>query len=120
MFRNSPEMGGGGIVCLGPTAMIVRTIYMSESSSGASLDDLWVFAGPISCPPIRGVVHSLDGRRNVRSFAFLFARMHVLWLDVARYSLQVSVLPSPPFFFFFCGAWDSVLYLCLLAAWYTW
>ena len=40
-------MGGGGIVCLGPTAMIVRTIYMSESSSGASLDDLWVFAGPI-------------------------------------------------------------------------
>ena len=101
MFRNSPEMGGGGIVCLGPTAMIVRTIYMSESSSGASLDDLWVFAGPISCPPIRGVVHSLDGRRNVRSFAFLFARMHVLWLDVARYSLQVSVLPSPPFFFFF-------------------
>ena len=74
---------------------------MSESSSGATLDDPWVLAGPISCPPIRGVVHSLDGRRNVRSFAFLFARMHVLWLDVARYSLQVSVLPSPPFFFFY-------------------
>ena len=73
MFRNSPEMGGGGIVCLGPTAMIVRTIYMSESSSGASLDDLWVFAGPVSCPPIRGVVHSLDGRRNVRSFFFFVA-----------------------------------------------
>ena len=47
MFRNSLEMGGGGIACLGPTAMIVRTIYMSESSSGASLDDPWVFAGPI-------------------------------------------------------------------------
>ena len=34
---------------------------MSESSSGATLDDPWVFAGPISCPPIRGVVHFLDG-----------------------------------------------------------
>ena len=47
MFRNSPEMGGGGIACLGPTTIIGRTIYISESSSGATLDDPWVFAGPI-------------------------------------------------------------------------
>ena len=48
MFRNSPEMGGGGIACLGPTTIIGRTIYISESSSGATLDDPWVFAGPIT------------------------------------------------------------------------
>ena len=87
MFRNSPEVDGGGTAYLGPTTIIEMTIPMIQSSSGATLDDSWVLAGPISCPPIRGVVHSLDGRRNVRSFVFLFARMHVLWLDVARYSL---------------------------------
>ena len=48
MFRNSPEMGGGGIACLGPTTITERTIYMSESSSGATLDDPWVLAGPIT------------------------------------------------------------------------
>ena len=47
LFRSSPEMGGGGIACLGPTTIIGRTIYISESSSGATLDDPWVFAGPI-------------------------------------------------------------------------
>ena len=87
MLRNSPEVDGGVTACLEPTTLIEMTISMSQSSSGATLDDSWVLAGPISCPPIRGVVHSLDGRRNVRSFVFLFARMHVLWLDMARYSL---------------------------------
>ena len=48
MFRNSPEMGGGGIACLGPTTIIEMTIPMSQSSSGATLDDSWVLAGPIS------------------------------------------------------------------------
>ena len=101
MFRNGPEMDGGDTAYLGPTTIIEMTIPMSQSSSDASLDDSWVLAGPISCPPIRGVVHTSDGRRNMRSFVFLFARMHVLWLDVARYFLYVSVLPSPPPPFFF-------------------
>ena len=92
MFRNSPEVDGGGTAYLGPTTIIEMTIPMSQSSSDAALDDSWVLAGPISCPPIRGVVHSSDGRRNVRSFVFLFARMHVLWLDVARYSLALGTL----------------------------
>ena len=48
MFRNSPEMGGDGIARLGPTTIIERTIYMSESFSGATLDDPWVLAGPIN------------------------------------------------------------------------
>ena len=33
MFRNSPEMDGGGTACLGPTTIIEMTISMSESSS---------------------------------------------------------------------------------------
>ena len=48
MFRNSPEMDGGGIAFLGPTTIIEMTISMSESSSGATLDDPWVLAGPIN------------------------------------------------------------------------
>ena len=123
MFRNGPEMDGGDTAYLGPTTIIEMTIQMSQSSSDATLDDSGVLAGPISCPPIRGVVHTSDGRRNMRSFVFPFARMHMFWLDVARYFfLYVSVLPSPLlfFFFFFFYAWDSVLYLCPLAAWHTW
>ena len=87
MFRNGPEVDGGGTAYLGPMTIIEMTIPMSQSSSDAILDDSWVLAGPISCPPIRGVVHTSDGRRNVRSFVFIFTRMHVLWLDVARYFL---------------------------------
>ena len=49
MFRNNPEMDGGGTAFLGPTTIIEMTISMSESSSGATLDDPWVLAGPIKC-----------------------------------------------------------------------
>ena len=115
MFRNGLEVDGGGTAYLGPTTIIEMTIPMSQSSSCATLDDSWVLAGPISCPPICGVVHSLDGRRNVRSFVFIFARMHVLWLDVVRYSLQVSVLPSPIFFFFFF-LWRLGLYSVFMSS----
>ena len=103
MFRNGPEVDGGDIAYLGPTTIIEMTIPMSQSSSDATLDDSWVLAGPISCPPIRGVVHTSDGHRNMRSFVFLFARMHVLWLDVARFFFFVCKCPSfsSLFFFFF-------------------
>ena len=47
MFRNSPEVDGGGTAYLGPTTIIEMTIPMSQSSSGATLDDSWVLAGPI-------------------------------------------------------------------------
>ena len=71
MFRNGPEMDGGDTAYLGPTTVIEMTIPRSQSSLAATLDDSGVFAGPISCPPIRGVVHTLDGHRNMRSFVFL-------------------------------------------------
>ena len=47
MFRNSPEVDGGGTAYLGPTTIIEMTIPMSQSSFGATLDDSWVLAGPI-------------------------------------------------------------------------
>ena len=48
MFRNSPEVDGGGTAYLGPTTIIEMTISMSQSSSGATLDDSWVLVGPIN------------------------------------------------------------------------
>ena len=48
MFRNGPEVDGGGTAYLGPTTIIEMTIPMSQSSSDATLDDSWVLAGPIS------------------------------------------------------------------------
>ena len=48
MFRNGPEVDGGGTAYLGPTTIIEMTIPMSQSSSDAILDDSWVLAGPIS------------------------------------------------------------------------
>ena len=48
MFRNGPEVDGGGTAYLGPTTVIEMTIPMSQSSSNATLDDSWVLAGPIT------------------------------------------------------------------------
>ena len=48
MFRNGPEVDGGGTAYLGPTTIIEMTIPMSQSSSDATLDDSWILAGPIS------------------------------------------------------------------------
>ena len=61
MFCNGPEVDGGDTAYLGPTTIIEMTIPMSQSSSDATLDDSWVLAGPIICPPIRGVVHIQTG-----------------------------------------------------------
>ena len=47
MFRNGPEVDGGGTAYLGPTTIIEMTIPMSQSFSDATLDDSWVLAGPI-------------------------------------------------------------------------
>ena len=36
------------------------------------VDDIGGLFGPISCPPILEVIHTLDGRRNMRRFVHCF------------------------------------------------
>ena len=60
MFRNGPEVDGGGTAYLGPTTIIEMTIPMSQSSSDATLDDSWVLAGPISNDLVECFVSILD------------------------------------------------------------
>ena len=78
MFRNGPKMDGGDTVCLGPTIIIEITIPRCQSSSAMTLDDSGGLAGPISCPPIHGVVHTSDGCRNMRSFVYFRTDAHTL------------------------------------------
>ena len=96
MFRNSPEMGGGGIACLGPTTIIGRTIYIRESSSGATLDDPWVFAGPINQPSLLlAFGHCCEGLAHLLSlfcFLFLFFFFSFLWKCVHKKNDNVLVL----------------------------
>ena len=107
MFCNGPEMDGGDTARLGPTTIIEMTIPRCQSS--LSLDDSGGLAGPISCPPIHGVVHTLDGRRNMMSFVCFRMDAHTLVGCDQILRMYICVLPSSLFFFFF-DAWDSVLH----------
>ena len=78
MFCNGPEMDRGDTACLGPTTIIEVTIPRCQSSSAMTLDDAGGLAGPISCPPIHGVVHTSDGRKNMRSFVYFCTDAHTL------------------------------------------
>ena len=76
-----------------------------------TLDDTGGLAGPISCPSIPGVVHTSDGRRNMRRFVYFRTDAHTLvwvWLDILY--VYIYVLPSSSLFFFFFYAWDFVLH----------
>ena len=78
MFYNGPEMDEGDTTCLGPTTIIEITIPRCHSFSAMTLDDAGGLAGPISCPPIHGVVHTFDGRKNMRSFVYFRTDAHTL------------------------------------------
>ena len=78
MFCNGPEMDGGDSACLGPTTIIEITIPRCQSSSAMTLDDAGGLAGLISCPPFHEVVHTSDGRRNMRSFVYFRTNAHTL------------------------------------------
>ena len=78
MFCNGPKTNKGDIACLGPTTIIGMTIPRCYSSLVMTLDDTGGLAGPISCPPIHGVVHTSDGRRNMRSFVYFRTDAHTL------------------------------------------
>ena len=78
MFCNGLKMDGDDTTRFGPTTIIEMTIPRCQSSLVISLDDSEDLAGPISCPPIHGVVHTLDGRRNMMSFVCFRADAHTL------------------------------------------
>ena len=80
------------------------------------VDDIGGLVGPISYPPIPGVLHTLDGRRNMRRFVH-FRTDARTWLGVTRYFtyvykyIYIYIWSSSLllFSFFFCDAWGSVL-----------
>ena len=77
-----------------------------------TLDDIGGLAEPISYPPIPGVVHTSDDRKNMRRFVYFRTDAHT-WLGVTRYFICIYMsFPLLPFFFFFFffDAWDSVLH----------
>ena len=88
------------------------------SSLIMTLDDIGGLVGPISCPPIPGVVHTSDGRRNMRRFVYFRTNAHT-WLGVTRYFTCIYMsFPLLPFFFFLTlGALFCID--GLLAVWHT-
>ena len=78
MFCNGPKTDGGDTARLGPSTITRMTIPRCQSSLVMTLGDTGGLAGPISCPPIQGVVHTSDGRRNMRSFVYFRMDAHTL------------------------------------------
>ena len=78
MFCNGPKTDEGDIARLGPATIIGMTILRCYSSSIMTLDDTGCLARPINYPPIPGVVHTSDGRRNMRRFVYFRTDAHTL------------------------------------------
>ena len=78
MFCNGPEIDGGDTACLRLTTILEIMIPRCQSSLAMTLDDAGGLAGPISCPPIHRVVHTLDERKNMRSFVYFRTDAHTL------------------------------------------
>ena len=88
------------------------------------VDDIGGLLGPISCPPILGVVHTLDGHRNMRRFVHFRTDAHT-WLGMIRYLhkyrytyiyIYIYICSS-----FFLSVMLGVLFCIdgLMAAWHT-
>ena len=85
------------------------------------VDNIGGLLGPINCPLIPGVVHTLDDCRNMRRFVHFHTDTHT-WLGMIRYLhtyrytyiyIYIYIYISDPllfFFFFGCDAWGSVLH----------
>ena len=88
------------------------------------VDDIGGLVGLISCPPIPGVVHTLNGCRNMRRFVYFRTDAHT-WLGVTRYFtylyIYIYIFLSPSsssfFFFFFFFKWCLGLCSTLMAYW---
>ena len=102
------------LLVLGRRPLLGWRAWRYYSSLIMIVDDIGGLVGSISCPPIPGVVHTLDGRRNMRRFVYFRTDAHT-WLGVTRYFICIYMsFPLLPFFFFiyffFFYAWDSVLH----------
>ena len=76
MFRNGPEVDGGGTAYLGPTTIIEMTIPMSQSSSDVTLDDSWVLAGPIKLHQIKFLKIYIE---NKGENSLIFGLFTLIW-----------------------------------------
>ena len=126
---NSREWGKCFVTAQGRTRVILLVLgrrpllgwraWRYYSSLIMIVDDIGGLVGSISCPPIPGVVHTLDGRRNMRRFVYFRTDAHT-WLGVTRYFTYIYIhiyiyisffLFFFLFFFFFLNdAWGSVLH----------
>ena len=102
------------LLALGRRPSLGWQSWRCYSSLIMTLDNIGGLAGPISYPPILRVVHTSDGRRNMRRFVYFRTDAHT-WLGVTRYFICIYMsFPLLPFFFFFFFfffyAWDSVLH----------
>ena len=101
------------------------------SSLIMTLDDIGGLAGPVSCPPIPGVVHTSDGCRNMRRFVYFRTDAHTLVgcdLDILYVYIYIYIYICLPlfllffFFFFFFFVVTLGTLFCIdgsLAAWHT-
>ena len=90
------------------------------SSLIMTLDDTGGLAGPVSCPPIPGVVHTSDGRRNMRRFVYFRTDAHTLvGCDLDILYVYIYVLSSSSFFFFLVTLGTLFCIDGSLAAWHT-
>ena len=111
------------LLALGRRPSLGWRSWRCYSSLIMTLDDIGGLVGPISYPLIPGVVHTSDGRRNMRRFVYFRTDAHT-WLGVTRYFICIYMsFPLLPFFFLFIFFFFTLGTLfCidgLLAAWHT-
>ena len=125
MFCNGPRMDEGDIARLGPTTIAgmtnLKVLFVLDHDYGRYR---W-FGSAHQLPPILGVVHTSDGRRNMRRFVYFCTDAHI-WLGVTRYFTYIYIYMSLPllllllfFFFFFLTLGALFCIDGLLAAWHT-
>ena len=107
------------LLALGRRPSLGWRSWRCYSSLIMTLDDIGGLVGPINYPLIPGVVHTSDGRRNMRRFVYFRTDAHT-WLGVTRYFICIYMsFPLLPFFFFYLFFFFLRLGLCsaLMAYW---
>ena len=77
MFCNGSLMDEGDLARLGEATIAGMTSLEVLFIQPMIVYDIGGLFGPISCPPILEVVHTLDGRRNMRRFVHFRTNAHI-------------------------------------------